>query len=276
MVIVLLKGRLPDGGSVHLDNVGAMVLVSEVEDIIVIGLEEQSQSGRRRIESGAWIELDYVGLTSRSSVQVGYLDLEAGRANHSLHQGLNADVLNLNFEWFQMSSTVLVHRILQKGCIMVCICLHVRTGQEPEVHDYCTGHIFVVEGFHQKVIAGAIEDGVNRLLKQFNCDFAEIHIHEIRKSCVREQVVECSQSSNFGLDFSPVAQLTEYFEVKEGDCSPTAISVAFHRSKEVVSRVEGGSLLCIDGIRIGVLRTESRDGIFSANEWTLNVRRVVI
>jgi hypothetical protein len=30
-----------------------------------------------------------------------------------------------------------------------------------------------------------------------------------------------------------------------------------------------GSLLCIDGIRIGVLRTESRDGIFSANEWTL-------
>lgn len=86
------------------------------------------------------------------------------------------------------------------------------------MHDYCTGHIFVVEGFHQKVIAGAIEDGVNRLLKQFNCDFAEIHIHEIGKSCVREQVVECSQSANFRLDFSPVAQLIEYFEVKEGDC----------------------------------------------------------
>lgn len=50
MVIVLLKGRLPDGGSVHLDNVGAMVLVSEVEDIIVIARVESVRTTQLRLQ----------------------------------------------------------------------------------------------------------------------------------------------------------------------------------------------------------------------------------
>jgi hypothetical protein len=49
VVIVLLKGRLPDGGSVHLDNVGAMVLVSEVEDIIVIARVESVRTTQLRL-----------------------------------------------------------------------------------------------------------------------------------------------------------------------------------------------------------------------------------